>query len=154
MTSNPTRKRAPATPATIWSFVEEILVVCPRCTKLAVVRVGPERNHARLTCSHCGLARTKPVRQWSVGDPNDPYFGIPLWLQTAVRKHTLWAYNRLHLEFLRKYVEAVDRRRPSPDPDGALNTLLASRLPRWMTAGKNRDEVLAGLDAIERKLDE
>ena len=154
MTSNPTRKRAPATPATIWSFVEEALVVCPRCTNAAVVRVDAERTHARLTCSHCGLARTKPAQQSTVGDPKDPYFRIPLWLQTSFRRHTLWAYNRHHLEFLRRFAEAVDRQRPLRKRDEALNRLLTSRLPRWMTAGKNRDEVLAELDAIERKLRE
>jgi hypothetical protein len=118
----------------------------------AVVRLDAERINARLTCSHCGLARTKPARQSSVGDRKDPYFRIPLWLQTPVRSHTLWAYNRTHLEFLRQYVEAEDRRRPLRKRDDVLNKLLASRLPRWMTAGKNREEVLAGLDAIEKKL--
>jgi hypothetical protein len=35
-----------------------------------------------------------------------------------------------------------------------LNKLLASRLPRWIVLGKNRDRLLAALDELEKKLDE
>jgi ribosomal protein S27AE len=149
-----TGKKAPTTQTTIWNFVDDILVVCPRCTKTALVRLGADQTHARLICSHCGHTKTKLADQYGVGDAADPYFAIPLWLQTSVTNHTLWAYNSRHLRFLREYIQATDRRRPSRKPADPLNKLLASRLPRWIVLGKNRDRLLAALDELEKKLDE
>jgi len=50
---------------------------------------------------------------------------------------TLWAYNRPHLAYLKRYVEADLREEGVAGKRG-----LASKLPKWMKAAKNRDEVL------------
>jgi ribosomal protein S27AE len=103
----PIRKKAPTTQTTIWDFVGEILVVCPRCMKSALVKLDADHTPVRLICSHCGHTKTKLANQYSVGDTADPYFDIPLWLQTSVTNQTLWAYNSSHLRFLREYIQAT-----------------------------------------------
>ena len=148
----PISKKAPRTQATIWNFVGEVLVVCPRCTKTALVRLDADETHARLSCSQCGHVKTKSIGQYRVGEATDPYFHIPLWLQTPVTNHILWAYNSRHLEFLREYIQATNRRRPPRKPADPLNTLLASRLPRWIVLAKNRNRLLAALTELEKKL--
>jgi transcription elongation factor Elf1 len=150
----PIRKKAPTRQTSIWDFVDEILVVCPRCMKTALVKLDADRGHARLICSHCGHTKIKPVDQYSVGDAVDPYFHIPLRLQTSVTNHTLWAYNSSHLLFLREYIQATDRGRPPRRPADPLNKLMASRLPRWIALAKNRDRLLAALNELEKQLGE
>jgi hypothetical protein len=159
---------APRTPQTVWDFVDTFLVTCPRCAERATVHASTESTPARLLCTACGLqrewvCRKKGVRvsgkasAWEegayvLGGPADPYFHHPLWLQAPCCGHTLWAYNRRHLAFLRAYVAATDRRRAERDDKDSRNRLLESRLPRWMKAAKNRDAVVRGLAALEEKL--
>ena len=42
---------------TLWSFLDRVLVVCPRCEAAATVSCPPGGEGARLTCAHCGHAR-------------------------------------------------------------------------------------------------
>ena len=93
-----------------------------------------------------------PRGQYALGDAADAYFHLPLWLQWPCGKHTVWAYNRRHLQFLRDYVGATDRRRAIGTTADARNGLLASRLPRWMKLAANRAPVSAALDKLMQKM--
>ena len=168
MTPPPVKPTAPRTAHTLWAFVDEFLVVCPQCDRRALVRQSTEITSPRLLCGHCGLAHDWQVKKRGVwfsdrvsdslegayvlGAPADPYFHVPLWLQTPCRGHTLWAYNAAHLAFLRAYVRATDRRRAEREDTGPRNQLLESRLPRWVKAAKNRETVARGLAVLERRL--
>jgi hypothetical protein len=148
-------------PGGTWmSFLDqEILVRCPGCQGCAVVAVHPEYDtHAagqsyrrafaprRLVCSACGL-----TREWSGNqitghtDARDPYFGLPLWLQThSAGGHLLWAYGRRHLDLLEDYVTARHRERGVPP--GSMS--MVERLPAWLKSARNRGEVLKAIDRI------
>ena len=153
---------------TLFDFVDEFLVVCPRCAACAVVRPASGDRPPRLTCADCGLTREWcsaergvltspdasrwPDRQYALGAAADAYFHEPLWLATPCRGHTLWAYNARHLAFLRAYVEATDRRAKARVDTDPRNSTLASRLPRWIKLAKNRATVLAAIATLEEKL--
>jgi hypothetical protein len=145
-------KRAPTEPYRIEDFIDNILVVCPRCSDMANVTSTGRPTRARLVCTQCGLAKSLTVSSYIVGDAQDPYFRLPLWLQSSCSAHTLWAYNSEHLAFLKQYIEATDRHRPARKSGEGFNRLLASRLPRWMQLSKNRSEIAKAIAALESKL--
>src|SRR5262245_14633034 len=75
---------------TIYAFLGETLVRCPRCGSCArSVRLDASSRDMlgprRLSCGACGLARQwagrKIIWSWRAGDPHDGYFNLPLWLQ-------------------------------------------------------------------------
>lgn len=152
-------------PVTLWSFVDEFEVVCPFCSGRANVVPSPAERRARLSCLQCGKSRGRPPlrpgilnsrnalkwpkNHYAIGDAADPYFHLPLWLQTPCAGNVLWAFNHRHLEFLRTYVAALERDRFTC---GGLsrNSLLTSRLPRWMKLAKHRTDVLSAIDKIQR----
>lgn len=131
----------------------EVLVVCPRCSGRAVVH-GQFPGGARLTCSHCVLAQqSKPASRW--GGPVDPWFSLPLWIQTRFGNQTLWAYNARHLSVLADFVSAEHRERgPTPVCPGGprMSTMsMIEKLPHWMKSRKNRDRLLRSMEALEAK---
>lgn len=81
------------------------------------------------------------------GDAADPYFGIPLWLQTRVRGRLLWAYNLDHLTLIENYVAADLRERARWYDNGQKMTLVA-KLPRWVKAAGSRAEVLHAITRL------
>jgi hypothetical protein len=110
----------------------------------------------RLVCHGCGLARTwegRSIGFWrsSDGPAEDPYFGLPLWLQTETRHGRLWAYNPEHLDLIRQFVAASLRER-APWYDTGQKTTLVARLPGWIKKAKNRDEVLRVIDRTRASL--
>ena len=134
-------------------LAERCLVVCPTCEGDAETRWYPDEGHARLSCTHCGLARTSDGEVKFSQGPNDPYFSLSLWLQTRCCGEVLWARNGEHLRNLRAFISADLRERPRNTPPGTpRNTLMSSRLPRWMTSGKNRSRVLKSIDDLESRL--
>jgi hypothetical protein len=138
---------------------DDILVVCPRGRHRAIV--VPQRSQVtsawlwprRLVCPHCAhTAGWTPSDGWSWGGPVDPFFRLPLWLQTPCRTgHTLWAFNRRHLDLLHAFASATLRERGS-GPSGGLT--LVARLPTWMTSAKNRHQVLRSIDRLRTALEE
>ncbi len=162
----PPRKIADAG-ATIYDFVDEFLVVCPACSGRALVTASVGRRPPRLTCPGCGRAQdwkasaygvlfSRPASGWpegqfALGDAADAYFHLPLWLQSPCLGHTLWAFNERHLAFLREYVAATDRRVVRRRSEEPLNTLLASRLPRWIQLAKNRRVLLHAISKLEAR---
>ncbi len=147
---------------TSWNFVstaDEVLVRCPRCDVCAKVVHLPRRGQGsglrRLVCSACGYVADKHLpgpralpsvlyRPEPRGMVRDPFFRLPLWLQTDCCGHVLWAYNQRHLDYLEEYVSARLRLRSRPDPDTAWHRrmTMTAKLPRWIKAAKNRDAVL------------
>lgn len=98
-------------------------------------------------CPHCRKTTTVPVNAVPVRDGSeaiDPHFGQPLLLVDEGRHGCLWAYNRNHLEELRRYVAATLRER-SP---AAGNGSMASRLPAWLKSAKNRESILKRIERL------
>lgn len=130
-----------------------VLVRCPACQQCATVirPVIVERRYAgnpRLICVHCGLAREYAYRGHTTGVPLDPFFGLPLWLQTACCGHTLWAYNAEHLHVLEGYVAARLRERLI----GRSTYTMIEVLPTWMKRSKHRDEVMRAISRLKLSL--
>jgi len=134
---------------TLADFLDEILVVCPRCAERASVKPEPGGNGTmfaprRLICGSCGL--TRRVKKGTVtlgarGIPRDAYFGEPLWLRASWGRKTLWAYNARHLAYIEAFVRAGLRAHSRTNP-ACSNCSLISRLPRWMKEAANRKQIL------------
>jgi hypothetical protein len=143
----------------LYSFMDEILVTCPRCGSCAVTRqIDREKPFGwfeprRLTCRACSYTKDWQKHQiqrrsyWQ----HDDYFSRPLWLQTPCCGEVLWAYNERHLEFLEGYIGAQLRERGRGE-HGWSNRSLASRMPGWMKSAKNRAEVMKGLARLRARL--
>src|SRR5205807_7568551 len=114
------------------TYSDLIHVVCPGCGGQATVVPRPGlpalRYHSelqfrprRLTCPGCGTSRDWVAQRRgsslvgvAIGGPNDPFFDLPLWLQTPCCGHLLWAFNDRHLDALEAYVGASLRERTGP----------------------------------------
>lgn len=60
----------------------------------------------------------------------------------------IWAYNIEHLEVIEAFIATTDRSRNGlPNK----NNSIAARLPKWMSAAKNRKTVLKCIEALKRK---
>ncbi len=135
----------------IYIFIDEVLVECPRCSKCAhiLAQSKPGRfipNSARLVCRACGFTKDDDARSVQVGTNIDPYFKLPLWLQTPCCGETLWAYNYRHLNFLEVLVGARLR-----ESRTNLGQTMAAKLPAWIKTAKNRDEVLKCIARLKDK---
>lgn len=155
----------------IEDFADNILVCCPRCTHKAVVvcqkqTAGKNNQGAvkKVTCVSCGFNHSSS-QQTSItlitnsksifsknyivlGLPIDPFFHMPLYLVTDCCKNQLWAYNAEHLAFLKSHVSALLRERNLNEKQ---NSSMGSRLPRWMSAAKNREAILKAIRFLESK---
>jgi len=156
----------------IEDFANTILVCCPGCGHKAVVvytkPAAPSKGQAavkKVTCISCGYNQSGQ-QQSSIslitnsqnllskeyivlGLPIDPFFHLPLYLVTDCCNNQLWAYNAVHLSFLKSHVAATLRER---DINGKQNNSIGSRLPRWMSAAKNRETVLKAISILESRL--
>lgn len=139
----------------LYSFGKELLVECPHCKKCANVKFDisarpPIRTYV---CAHCGHSDRRTVNSLPAYTyAKDWNKRLGLWLQTPCSGHVLWALNERHLEFLELYVAAELRERRQRQEHGWSNQSLASRLPRWLTSAKNRDEALRGLQRLKDRL--
>ena len=129
------------------------LVCCPKCQSKAVVTL--HNNEARLSCPSCGYNQAKLAEHrifyWGAENPTDSYFGANLWLQTDCVGESLWAFNKRHLEYLEDFVSAKHRQR-NPNVDTWMSSSLASRLPKWLKAAKNREQVLKAIAVLKNKI--
>ena len=139
--------------------MDRILVDCPACGGLAVIALdedkgtqaigwASDRHHAarRLTCTRCGHARREGWQ--ALADPN---MGLALRLRAESRHGMLAAYNEAHLDYIEAYVRDP-LRREAVEPGGIRNQSIASRLPRWVKAAKNRAEVLKLIGRMRARL--
>lgn len=129
---------------------------CPNCG----IQISFEQKNLAIppkevsvTCTHCKFtAEYTPVITRYIdsidnkGLKCDPLFCLPLWLQASVKGHLFWAYNREHLEEIRRYVEAELRERTST----YLMTMTA-RLPLFIKTAKNRRDILKVIDSLLKK---
>ncbi|KOG42349.1 hypothetical protein ADK74_16690 [Streptomyces decoyicus] len=151
-----------------YSFLDAVLVQCPKCAKVAHVVPAPRAagsgpptmfDQRSLVCRSCGLSRQSRrdnsgvllTFSWGSGPIADPYFQLPLWLQTETRHGRIWAYNPEHLEMIRQFVQAPLRERAPWYESGKKMTFIA-RLPGWMKRAKNRTEALRAIDRIRTSL--
>ncbi|MBQ0966962.1 hypothetical protein KBY91_26180 [Streptomyces sp. RK23] len=162
-----TRHRFRDPRSTKYDFLVSVLVRCPGCAKAAHVVTAPAPAPAgrqdrglfaprRLVCRSCGTSKQWSGRGVSLHrDPHkpaaDPYFDIPLWLQTETRHGWVWAYNLEHLDLIRRFVQA-SLREGIPWHDHGRKMTVVARLPAWMQHAKNRDEVLRAIDRIHASL--
>ena len=104
----------------------------------------------QLKCSGCGMEMHEPIKWFTAlgRNPIDPFFGLPLWFVGNVRGQELWAYNREHLNFIKRLVEASIR---IQNPN--RNNTLSNRLPKWMLSKKNRSHVLKAIAKLETQND-
>jgi len=116
----------------------------PLATSAALLPFVRARGHLGGT-STSWLQRRQSAR---VSGPNDPYFGLPLWLSTACCGHVLWAYNAEHLDRLEDYVSA--RLRERGPIVGSMSML--ERLPRWIKEAKHRDDLLRTIHRLRTAL--
>jgi hypothetical protein len=141
-------------------FMDEYDVVCPRCKKLAHVAIvdataPPLFAPRRLTCLSCGHVAEwlgSGVRSWFSDEPRDWYFKRPFFYRIACCGHVLWVFNRRHLQFLKEFVSAKIRSR-SKGKRGWSNRSLASRLPKWISTARHREDILVSLAKLERHMD-
>ena len=143
---------------TVYAFNGDTLVRCPRCESRARSARIDSANldwfaPRRLTCLSCGYASSWAKREISRGwrEARDDYFELPLWLQTACCGETLWAYDIDHLEFIERFVRAELRERAKDAERGWMNASLASRLPQWLKAAKNRAQILRAIKELRRR---
>lgn len=144
------------TPHYLSEFIDELLVVCPRCKKRAYLRwnqppqMENKSGYHRLTCGHCGLVRDQlAIHPYDIG-AEIRGLGIQLWLVHACCGEVLWAMNGRHLEFLIDWVGRSQRPRPMNE-DGYVNRSLESRLPQWMLEARHRKEVLDGCESLKKR---
>lgn len=146
----------------LYALAEDaVQVVCPACQRRAEVAPWLDREPRgpysimwprRLVCRACGHVRNWPgeaknaTSSW--GGPVDPYFCRPLWLRAdCCGDHTLWAFNKRHLDILEGYVRA--RLRERGEYRGM--TMLA-RLPAWLKSAKHRAEILRVIERLRGSL--
>jgi len=102
---------------------------CPACTA---------SNKVTVRLSHtAGLEHDPPL---------EPVMGLALWLAVQTRHGWLWALNAEHLDELRHLVAARVRDTPSG------NSHWVNRLPPWIVAAKNRQEIGRALDHLHATL--
>ncbi|GAB1544152.1 hypothetical protein NUACC21_68280 [Scytonema sp. NUACC21] len=148
---------------TIYDLMDEILVVCPRCQALAHITsvcdntssVATYFQARRLVCRGCGLSQDWASQSvgydWYADPMRDPYFKLPLYLQTRYRQCVLWAYNDRHLLLLEQYIASSLRGSKSVPQYGWHNQSLFSRLPKWMIVAKHRPSLLKTISKLKQE---
>lgn len=128
-------------------FAGRILVRCVQCRNRALVKSDEYDEQQKIfvtasACAHCGEIWTIRKKR-----NRDAYLELPLWLQTGCCGEVLWALNEEHLRYLEMYLGARMRTRAF-----GQNSTIAARLPKWMTAAKNREAVQKGLRRLRKLL--
>jgi hypothetical protein len=134
---------------------------CPKCMfdcpiqKVKHINLDSRENIAvSVICPSCKRETRLPITSWEYELPPtaiDPIFGYPLWLRLPCCEHTFWAYNERHLAKLHQYVAADLRERI--DDKHIMQWSIFARLPKWVTAAKNRDAVLKCISRLEERLE-
>jgi hypothetical protein len=149
-------------------FSHEVVIVCPKCAGKALVKgPGLYNDHvAKLTycvCIHCAYNQKYQEKKVDflrtnssgkvfgyqvqlLGAEVDPFFHHPLWYRAPCLEGTIWAYNVAHLELIEAFVATTNRSRNGLP---YKNSSIAARLPKWMTASKNRPTVLKCIRALK-----
>lgn len=144
--------------SSVYAYMDEILIRCPRCRSLARVVHHPHFDPPwpqrpvirprRLACRACAYARDTTGHSFrlpgnAADQVDDPFFGQPLWLQTSTAHGLLWAYNLRHLTVIEQYVAASLRE--DTWADTGLRMTMFAKLPAWLKRAHNRDENLRAI---------
>jgi hypothetical protein len=143
---------------TLYSMLDEIFVVCPRCQSRA--RIAPtvhveswELTPRRFTCDHCGLVKTWEgtgmSHTWWGASQVEPYFQLPLWLRTSCCGNALWFLNYRHMDLVEQYVRAELREKTKHPQFGWFNQSLFNRLPEFVKKAKHREGVLKAIEKLK-----
>lgn len=142
---------------TKFNYSDEALVNCPKCGGVGrtgyVGASGKSPPTRQFTCSRCSHRIVSPDGGQAYGrrsDPHDPYLRLRLHLQVRTRHGVLFAYNEAHLDAMEGFIAAELRERRR-DEFGWRKSSMA-RLPAWVKAAKNREDVLRALARIRRRL--
>lgn len=138
---------------------EAVIVRCPKCAAIGYETFkkndGIYRHGHQFSCTQCPhrlnqqtssiIIKPMPSLAVSRAAATSPYFGLSLYLKTATRFGTLWAYNYPHLQALKQFISADLRERHCD----AGNSAWTSRLPRWMKQAHHRQELLKAIARLE-----
>ncbi|UTW61274.1 hypothetical protein KFE98_14800 [bacterium SCSIO 12741] len=133
------------------SWVGFIKRACGHCGSPISNLTDPTKKpypKSEVTCDSCQTTRSYE-NQWLPhfqGEATDPYFGFPLWLQTAFKEHTLWVYNLRHLDYLKEYVESTLR-----EDDQRFKYSMITNLPKWVKTQKNREKLSRKLTQLKKE---
>lgn len=125
-------------------------IPCGNCGSSMVFSSKPVKQispNICLTCTTCKQERAYEPKwfRYKKDHAKDPYFGLDIYLQIAVKNHTLWLYNVKHLQYLRDYVAATLR-----EDDNRHKYSMITNLPQWVKSAKNRDLILKKLHSLEQ----
>ncbi len=138
------------------SMTAYVSVKCRQCHQRITRSAEADQRFTTLmvTCEHCGDAcayeATFTKHHLHKGMMCDPIFGLPLWLQKTIGEDLFWAYHSEHLALVEQYVRAKLRERGIHNK-GSRNSLMFSRLPRFITSGKNRENILKAINELKVK---
>ncbi|HTN41802.1 MAG TPA: hypothetical protein VLZ84_11660 [Asticcacaulis sp.] len=135
-----------------FDFLDPILVECPACHGRAELRRQIDGTR-QFKCTACFSVRDiSPSENGVITYPPSRNIcnGLALWLEADTRLGTLYAFNFEHLEHIATYV-AAHLRRVDFSRVSFRNSAVTSRLPLWVKAAKNRQEVLKAIDKLRRK---
>ena len=133
-----------------------VKVMCGNCAAridICIPNVKPNKGLRSIRCKECGETNEyKPrfVEAVPYHTPRtmqvDPFFKLPLWLQSEVRGKILWAWNYRHLDYIRHYVQSSLRVRHRHQYSS-----MVERLPSWITTAKNRLHIVKAIRRLEKK---
>lgn len=113
---------------------KEIILECHICNSSSIFK------NDKIVCEKCGYNKV-------IDENYKNSIALKLWFSLECCNEELWAYNLKHLNFLKEHVEATLRERNDVEYS---NKSLGSRLPKWMTSKKNREEVLKAIDKLKK----
>jgi endogenous inhibitor of DNA gyrase (YacG/DUF329 family) len=125
---------------------------CGKAVRKKIPNLTQPAMKQKSPCPHCGTVRqVKPynesymLRYKDSGKAADPVFNLPLWLQTDVKGHPFWAYNRRHLQAVKQYTAAKLRERQAKG-----YTTMVEKLPQFIKEAKNRSAILKAIAQLEK----
>lgn len=118
----------------------------------------------KLECPKCHASTAAEVGFtpfFDVGMLIDPIFGLSLFLSKTIGRNTIWAYNKEHLNHIKYFVQASQRKIvfkvETPyiriDMNRAYISMAQSfsqTLPAWIKKKSNRDNILKTISQMEK----
>jgi len=125
--------------------------VCQNCERFFKKNIDADGHNYRFVntaCPHCGVRNHATIHKKDEGQAcysyhisrvDGQYFcnGYALYFSTSYRSNPIWAYNRVHLQYLLDYVTADIRQKPSP----LTYKGMAYHLPKYIHLAKNREGI-------------
>lgn len=115
----------------------------------------------KIDCPKCHSRTTANVEFIPLFDVDmlvDPIFGLPLFLSKAIGRNTIWAYNKEHLDHIKYFVQASQRktifklRTASKYTDVSMVQSFSQTLPAWIKKKSNRDNILKAISQMVKTL--